>query len=343
MSEQKRDGPQPGRSYLPQRGYLLDFAKGLLVLSMVVYHALNYTMNDSVIFNYLRFIAPGFVGLSGFVVTKYLRDRYASREGLLYLRLVGRGAKLVGLFTLLNLLIILAFGSKLGKGLAGLREYAGNLKAIYLAGAEGAASFGVLLPIGYLLLLSPLLLEAARLHAALLGLLAAAFLAASWLGPLYGLSSQNFLGLTFGVLGLAAGALPVRWSPRAWTTIAAVLLLAGGYLAAAALLGPSFPVVLGGTIAALLLFWLVGSQARLETPVVALVLRWGRYSLFAYISQIAILQALRRLGIGTLPPWRQLLILGFSTLLLTAALIEALDWAASKSSPVRKIYRAIFA
>jgi peptidoglycan/LPS O-acetylase OafA/YrhL len=136
-----------------ERSYLIDFARGLLVFWMVVYHALNYTVSDSAIFNYLRFIAPGFVGLSGFVIAKVLRKKYASRELVLYQRLVARGLKLIGLFTLLNILIILVLGSDFGRGLAGLREFSRNIGAIYLAGMEKEPAFGVLVPIGYLLIL----------------------------------------------------------------------------------------------------------------------------------------------------------------------------------------------
>src|SRR5688572_6573558 len=132
----------------------LDWVKGLLVVLMVVYHSLNYSPYHPLAFDYLAFLPPSFIFLAGFLLTNSYLGRYDVTDWRLHRRLVIRGAKLILLFSALNLsLYFIAVGP------AALGQFAENFQSIYVVPAKRAASFSVLASIGYLLLLAPLLLR----------------------------------------------------------------------------------------------------------------------------------------------------------------------------------------
>ena len=136
------------------RDEALDWVKGALVVLMVVYHSLNYSPYTPVAFDYIAFLPPSFIFVAGFLLTNSYLARYDLKDWRLHQRLVMRGAKLILLFTALNLgLYFIALGP------AAVGQFAENVQAIYLAADGRVASFSILTSIGYLLLLAPLLLR----------------------------------------------------------------------------------------------------------------------------------------------------------------------------------------
>src|SRR5690348_5413104 len=63
------------------RDTALDFTKGLLVLFMVLYHWANYFLGfnfgpEGKYYDYLRFLTPGFIFITGFMISYVLLQRY---------------------------------------------------------------------------------------------------------------------------------------------------------------------------------------------------------------------------------------------------------------------------
>src|SRR5436189_5459360 len=95
---------QASRRTPRQRIDALDMTKGVLVVAMVVYHALNYSTDYTLGFKYLPFLPPSFILITGFLIGRlYLTS--GNRPGAsLFGRLFLRGFRLLLIFTLLNVL-----------------------------------------------------------------------------------------------------------------------------------------------------------------------------------------------------------------------------------------------
>src|SRR5215471_992008 len=78
------------------RDTAIDFTKGVLVLFMVLYHWLNYFVgNDGRYYDYLRFLTPSFIFITGFMISQIQLRRYDSSGRSLSKRLFVRGLKLL--------------------------------------------------------------------------------------------------------------------------------------------------------------------------------------------------------------------------------------------------------
>jgi hypothetical protein len=272
------------------RDLALDFAKGALVVVMVIYHAMNILSTAGPEdFQHIRFVSGSFIFLSGYVVARFHFERFrADRMGTTG-RLLQRGCKLALLFTALNLLIHLTGIGNPGKTQMGILQYAGNLTDIYIFGDSRYASFQILLPIAYLLMLSPaVLLLGGTGKTRTLALLAMAF--ACTLVPI---ESPHWEFSVLGIIGLAAGMLE-DISGKPFST-ANSLLAAVGLAACIGLMGffsrHLATYALGIAIITKLLYDL-GKAARLPQTLVQALVLLGEYSLPCYLAQIAILRIL---------------------------------------------------
>ena len=105
----------------------------------------------------------------------------------------------------------------------------------------------------------------------------------------------------------------------------------------------SFPLLVVGTSLSLTVIYLLGSSGsesgRIRTEIILL----GKYSLFAYISQVAILQILsagfHRINLG----YAQFVLSFFAAFVLTIAGVAAADRARIRMAGVDRLYRMIFA
>src|SRR5579884_4227563 len=87
------------------RDTAIDFTKGALVLFMILYHWLNYFFGPhGQFYDYLRFLTPSFIFITGFMISQILLRRYESSGRNLPKRLFVRGLKLLMVFLVLNLL-----------------------------------------------------------------------------------------------------------------------------------------------------------------------------------------------------------------------------------------------
>lgn len=325
-----------------------DFTKGALVLIMVLYHWLDYFIGPNhEFFKYLRFLTPSFIFITGFLISQVYLSKYDISDRRLPRRLLQRGLKILALFTLLN--IAVAFMSPKSYGRLFSELSIRNVFSIYIAGnvlipgrGKGAI-FGILIPIAYLLILSAGLLILSRFYKYVFHVAVVAF----WLGIgalyLYDLQSSNLELLAMGWLGVILGYVPIEKINNVVSHRVAFALAYLCYLAAITVWNVYYPLQVIGVCLSVILIYSFGSGGnngaeRIRDQVNLL----GKYSLFAYLAQIAILQVLRNgfrhvdLGASVLP------ISFVAALCLTLITVVAVDRARAKANAVDWLYGAVF-
>lgn len=324
------------------RNLVLDFVKGILVVIMVVYHVMNiFTDAEWEDYSYIRFVSGSFVCISGYIVAAFYETKFIERKITISKRLLIRGLKLVLLFTLLNTAIYITGVGNPNKVQPEGLNLMGRIFDVFVVGNPGAASFQILLPIGYVLMFSPacLLLRQYKVLMLLSALGGAFFI--SFLD----IESVN-LGLgILGIIGVFSGmvmnAPALKLSLTNWVFIVSGLLL-GFYLMRyfdRNLLSYAFGI---GVI--IKLFYDLGSKLNLEQYINRALIMLGQYSLACYIAQIVLLQCLAIFVV------RQKLTIGFetlaitvSTILLLVALSALLGYFRSRFKCFDSAYRLIFA
>jgi peptidoglycan/LPS O-acetylase OafA/YrhL len=328
----------------------IDFTKGILVLIMVLYHWLNYFVSPrGDFYKYLRFLTPSFICISGFLISHTYFSKYDISDLRLPKRLLARGLKILGVFILLNAVIsVLVGGPSHGKPFffhMGLREalatyVAGN---VFITGMGRGVAFYILVPIGYLLLLSAGLLVVCRQHKYTFHAVCAFFLVSIFVLHLNDFQSANLELITIGLLGVILGYLPAR---RINSLIRFTFPLAAaylGYLAAITFWREIFPLQVVGVFLSLAIIYMVGTRSGELGLARRSVLTLGKYSLFGYIAQVALLQllhrTLRHINLDT-PALGLTLLAGIA---LTLMSVIAVDQARGKAIIVDRLYKAVFA
>jgi peptidoglycan/LPS O-acetylase OafA/YrhL len=327
-----------------------DFIKGALVLIMVFYHWLNYfvTVNwDG--YRYLRFLTPSFICVSGFLISNIYFSKYDVSNLKLPARLARRGLKILGIFVLLNVGIsFLSPGPFSGSGMAD-RFSLSALQAVFVTGNVAvvgvgkAASFYVLVPIGYLLILSAALVIVSRRFRYIFHVVFLLCLLGILLLDLCGTKSGNLELLTVGLLGVVLGNIPLEKIDNVARHYILIGLAYLGYTAALTVWGVIYPLQVVGVCLSLLVLYMLGRRGGKPGTVRGLVILLGQYSLYGYIAQIVILQVLRRalkqvdLGVAQ---WGVSFVLAFA---LTVLAVVWLERARAKSAALNGIYKAVFA
>ena len=324
----------------------LDFSKGALVLIMVLYHWLNYFVSsEGFFYKYLRFLPPSFIFITGFLISQVYFSKYRITDRRLPGRLLLRGVKILGIFVLLNVGIsLLAPNPSSGKSFLGNLS-AESLIAIYLTGNFGAgkaAAFWVLVPISWLLILAACLAIASRFYRYVFQVACLGFLAFIILLDLNSLKSGNLELLTIGLLGACAGYVPIHKINNLLAHPYRLGLAYLCYILAITVWEVSFPLQIVGVFLSLALIYLVGKSSGESGRMQRSVIRLGKYSLFGYIAQIAILQLLHRSRLSeNRAPWA----LGMSLVVagaLTILAVEVLDRARARATIVNRLYAAVF-
>jgi peptidoglycan/LPS O-acetylase OafA/YrhL len=327
-----------------------DFTKGMLVLFMVLFHWLNYFYGpQGDVYKYLRFLTPSFIFITGFLISHVLFAKYGINNQKLPQRLALRGLKILAIFVILNLLITLS--SSHHSAAAGFLEHSpyAFLTAIFITGLvysgpySKAASFLVLVPIGYLLVSSAILLIVGRTLRFVFQIVFALSLLSAVAVSIKGMQVPNLELLTIGLLGVICGFASEQtiqlFVSHKYALIIAYIL----YLVAATVWDVPFGLRIVGVILTVALLFILGTGDNENGRLRRHILLLGRYSLFGYISQIALLQALHwtlrhtNLGLKTLAIS---FVGGFG---LTMLSVELADRARKRSATLDHLYKAIFA
>jgi peptidoglycan/LPS O-acetylase OafA/YrhL len=325
-----------------ERDKSIDFIKGILVLSMVIYHILNYFISDSVFFKYLRFIAPGFILISGFMITNILYLKYNANYKLFTVKLTGKGIKLIVLFTCLNLFIFSIYHSHYQGQEPGFAFFFKKLLSIFFNDNENIARFEIIQQIGYLYLLAPLILWIGKPFKHFLNFLSIILILAVQIYSIYFQHLVPIWGLTYGFLGMALGFIPLRKMNIPFLYKLFLTNIFAIYLIVITLLSQPFLLQAFGTVLTLLIFYFVGISSICKGRVVDWINLLGRYSLVSYIIQIAILQVISRMDIlhgGVIKPF----IAAFPiTLFIMFAFVKILEFSIGRSLIIKRLYRVVF-
>jgi peptidoglycan/LPS O-acetylase OafA/YrhL len=321
----------------------LDMTKGVLVMAMVVYHSFNYSTDYTLGFKYLPFLPPSFILITGFLISRLYFTPESPRDSRVYGRLLFRGCRLLLLFTVLNVATQIAGRQKFATDPHGIAYLADYWFEIYGIGGARFAAFSILLPIAYLLLLAPMLILMNCWNRILVPVIAVALAIFCAISSREMEPSANLALLSAGLIGVIFGGVPasvLSAMGRHWYVAVAVYV---GYVALSHLVWQSpFDQLLNAFLALAAIFSLcaaIGANAFFGRELLIM----GRYSLLAYILQIAVLQVLDRL-FGRVEPFTVPFFLQMlGVLLLMIIIAESLGWARRKSTWVDASYRAIFA
>jgi len=274
------------------RDLILDFVKGLLVIVMVIYHVMNiFSTASSEAFGYVRFVSGSFIFISGYIISTFYEQKFHKDRIGTSKRLAVRGLKLLLLFTILNILINLTGFGNPRKIQIGVQQYLNNIIEIYTFGDLNHTSFQILLPISYLLIISPvfLLLRNSRIMIALMSLMVALYF--SFLDS----NLTNFNFSIIGIIGFSVGLLTnkseVSFAIKRKPIILSCLL-ACIYLME--YMDRRIITYAIGIMIIIKLFYDLGKIAELENYINRAIILFGQYSLVCYIAQIIFLQVLFR-------------------------------------------------
>ncbi len=323
-----------------------DIIKGALVVWMIVRHTtiIASTADDGYFARYINFLSGSFIFITGYMIGRFAQRKFERDPGPSALRLVSRGLKLLLLFSALNLAIQASGFGNTGKEQMGLAGLLARLGDIY-AGDPGVVSFLVLLPIGYLLVLSPLLLFAAsggRRWGAV------AVLALCLIAGTLAFLPQSSLVMKFmltGIIAVALGQLSAPPHPgisSATRNLLAIALLAAGTWIAGPL-GINMSVYAVGVGLVILALYLAGGTLQPNGRVGTTLALLGRYSLVGYILQVLMIQVLLRASGGErLPPGPELMAIGLATLAAVLAACWTLERVRPRSRSLDGAYRFVF-
>jgi peptidoglycan/LPS O-acetylase OafA/YrhL len=331
-----------------QRIMALDFTKGALVLFMVLYHWLNYFIGtEGQYYRYLRFLTPSFIFITGFMISHIYLSKYTSTDVRLSKRLFVRALKLIAIFVVLNVARIFIAPALSGANLTKSQFSPGDIVTIFVSGNISSSggkllSFYILLPISYLLMLSAVLILPLRVNRYTFHFVCALMLLLSLILGWTGMKSQNLELVTIGMLGVVVGFRPIEEINKLIRypfTLCIVYLL---YLGAITVLDVPYPLEVAGTILSVTIIYLVGTSKLTSGGAQRVIVLLGKYSLFGYISQIAILQGLeacmRRLGSGSF----ELVVSFVAAFALTILIVEAVDRARSARKGIDWLYKLAF-
>ena len=333
-----------------QRISALDFTKGALVLIMVLYHWINYFIGpDWEYYRYLRFLTPSFIFITGFMVSHVYLAKYDPADRRLSQRLFTRGLKLLAIFLVLNvarvfIVPVLATGVIAGNLLDPKNMFivfvSGNLP---IAGGK-LTSFTILVPISYALMFSGALMLPYRFYRYTFHVVCMLLLSSILILGLLGEESLNLELFTVGMLGVLIGFLPIA---AINDFVRHPYLLAFAYLCytvAITIWNVPFPLLIVGVSLNVAVIYLMGASGSESGRIKSEVILLGKYSLFGYISQIAVLQilsaGLHRVNLGGGA------VLGISfvaAFALTIASVEIVDRARARLIGVDRLYKAVFA
>jgi peptidoglycan/LPS O-acetylase OafA/YrhL len=331
------------------RDTAIDFTKGALVLFMVLYHWLNYFVgHDGRYYDYLRFLTPSFIFITGFMISQIQLRRYNNSGRSLPKRLFVRGVKLLAMFSFLNALVYAAFlrvripyflWGKALRSLSWAAFIVGNSRTL---DGHKSVIFSILVPIAYLLIMSAVLVLTNHVTFSFYCTLAALIAAAIFIRFLK-IDSMYLDLLLIGALGVVvgfAGREQIEFVVSHPYTLSTLYCM---FLAVITIWRIPLPLEIGSVILTAALLYTAGSSEAIPGMARRRMILLGKYSLLGYIGQIAILQELRRIswlsqhGVGAR---LGALLLG---VLLTMAVVEAVDIARQRSRLANNLYRLVFA
>lgn len=315
---------------------------------MVLYHWINYFIGPQwEYYRYLRFLTPSFIFITGFMISNVYLPKYDAADPRLSKRLFTRGLKLLTIFLVLNLArtyIVPVLGT--GVVLQNLFDVR-NIFTVFLSGNFQVAgtkliSFSILVPISYLLMLSGALMLPYRFYKYTFHVVCVFLLLSIVVFGFVGAHSSNIELITIGMLGVLTGFTPIAAINDFVRHRYMLGLTYLCYTIAVTIWNVPFSLQMVGVPLSLMVIYMAGISAGDSGKIRSEVIRLGKYSLFGYISQIAILQilaaSLRHANFGFV-----VLSVAFVTAFaLTIISVELVDRTRARVKSIDKLYRLVF-
>jgi hypothetical protein len=327
----------------------LDFTKGALVLIMVLYHWLNYFIGTTNLdYRYLRFLTPSFIFITGFLISHVYLSRYKAADPGVSKRLLTRGAKLLLIFIALNVARETLISRSSNGAIASDLLSFNRLWDIFVVGNASMAAgkvvaFSILIPIGYILMLSAGLLYLYKHFKYTFHATFALSLFCILIQALKDFRSPNLELVAIGLLGVVVGFIPDPKLNHFVRHPYLFVLSYAVYLVAISVWNVPFVLLIVGVCLTLWGIYLLGLKDSAAGWIRSRIILLGRHSLFGYIAQIAILQilsaALRQID-------SRIAVIGISFIaafVLTMAAVEAVDHAMKRSIIAGRLYKVAFA
>lgn len=316
---------------------------------MVLYHWINYFVGPEwEYYRYLRFLTPSFIFVTGFMISNVYLSKYDARDLRLSKRLFTRGLKLLTVFLVLNLArtyIVPALGTGVvSQSFLDVR----NMFAVFVSGnvpivGGKLISFSILVPISYLLMVSGVLMLPFRFYRYTFHALCAILLISIVVCGFVGVESPYLELITIGMLGVLTGFIPVATINDFVRHTYMLGLAYLCYLVAITIWNVPFALQMVGVPLSLMVIYLVGISGSDSGMTRNTVILLGKYSLFGYISQIAILQLLAA-GLRHVKFGFVLLSVSFvAAFALTIISVEVVDRLRTRVVSVDRLYKAVFA
>ncbi len=321
------------------RLFALDSTKGALVLTMVLYHWLNYFVAiDPSLYRYLRFLTPSFIFITGFLISYVYLRKDPSSTRVVSKRLFVRGLKLVAIVLVLNSAPALIANNA-------LRSRNGNKLGVdlLLASLTGtkAVAFSVLVPIGYLLIASGLLLPLFRRYRGTFHVACALSLVSSLSVNWIGVDSSYLQLFSIGALGISIGHFQIDKVHRLLQHRIVLVLAYAGYVAAISVWNATYTLQIIGVCLSVSLIYVLATWCGDVNYVGRTAILLGKYSLFAYIIQIVILQILSK--VSRLEDGIDITAAAFLICIVaTIASVKVVEWSRARSRTFDVLYSAVF-
>jgi len=319
----------------------IDFTKGILVILMVVYHSLNrYNIFP---YQYLPFVAPGFIMISGFLITQIYFTKYGVNFNAARIRLTVRSIKLLLIFTILNIAGRIFWPLHKYGPIFEIEDFFGNWADIYFVGNPYQTAFDVLLPISYTLFLSILIPRIKSLTPYFIIICAIITFSITMAMDYYGKSIYNINMTTAGIVGILIGLISltsINRFAKSWQNVIGLLILYGVWFY---FFDMHHYTQISLTIIALLIIYSIGVNINLKKMLSKQIVLLGKYSLICYIIQIAYLKIMMSL----LSKWNidtpSITITVCTTTIIMYFTVVILDLARSKYKNIDIFYKTIFA
>jgi len=322
----------------------IDFAKGALVLAMVVYHAMNYAGYESLPRDYMGFLPTSFIMITGFLLMQVYARRTSQRSRGVGRRLAVRGLKLLVIFTALNVAARLAWSRNHYGAELGVTEFFSDWFDVYVTANAKSVAFDVLVPIAYTILLAIAVLALRETRPSAPLLLAAVVFATCLVLDAAGWPINNLQFIGAGIIGLWFGTRDLADVDRVADSWPAVVALGLVYVAVAWTGSQSYPAQIYMTIFALVFLYAMGRRRSAERWWVGQVCLLGRYSLLGYIVQILLLQGVRvfdRLE-STEQSVRAAILVALVSVMMWGVVV-VVEIGRKKARLIDRVYRSVFA
>ena len=273
-----------------KRNSAIDFTKGVLVILMVLYHCLNYLDYGTIPHDYMSFLPPSFLLITGIIISRIYLPRMKKNEISTSKRLAIRFLKLFFIFSFLNIIARIFFNrNQYGLSLS-LESFFANWYNIYILGSPKEVAFDVLLPISYTILISIILLKLGKEKSSIILMVSVILLTLCFILDKIGYLYDNFSLASFGFTGMAIGLInytKINDLSKYWST--AILLLIIQITCTVVIFDSYFKQVIL-TVISVALFYVVGTKINLKHTLTAQTVLLGQYSLLSYIVQILYIQ-----------------------------------------------------